>query len=518
MLGAIFFALYGLGVFLQADTLKESSTSACFPIDKIELVFVNAPAKSQKKFSYAKAIIKDFQAKHSCLGSKDIFDLLQKLQSTTIAKGYLSTRIALGSQSLSSGTLQITLSVGTISKILYNDEAHMWSFKKDFSIKEGDILDIRKVELGLRNLKNIESIESKIYFAPDEKFPNQSVVSIDTHKLSLPLFLGGGVDNGGSIGQNLQAFLYGSYENPLHLADKLSVYALASLPLSEKNHSYYFSMSYLVPIRRVHLSIDASYSHSAQEIPFVSITPVYQSRNINIDFKAKTLIYANSNSQLSVNVDGGVRLASSYLDTIALDVQSRNLADIALSVAYQRKIATFVFDISVGLLQGLPIFENQGKRLQAEYLYSVPNVNMYLNAPFRLWGTTLAYMSSIQTQISRDRLYASQKLSIGSRYTTRGFNHFSISGQMGVLYKNDLMVYLPDFWGIVIVPSVGMDWGFVRDLGSGGDKNGGILGGGGIGLSVLHRYFNTQIALNTPLYNPYKAPAQNLFFSIGGRW
>lgn len=286
--------------------------------------------------------------------------------------------------------------------------------------------------------------------------------------------------------------------------------------MNKKNHSYYASVSYSIPIRRFSFSFDGSYSDSAQEILFADIFPVYQGKNINLDLGIKVFAYADDKNQVSINLDGGVRLMESYLDDIKLDVQSYNLTDISLALGYQRKINNLVFNISIGILQGLPMLKKHNEKIHTDYVYTIPNVNMYLYAPFKIWVLTFGYTSNIRTQISQDRLYASKKMSIGSRYTVRGFNHFSISGQMGVIYKNDLMVYLPSFWGITIAPNIGVDWGMVRDLI--GDKQGGSLSGGGIGLNVLHKNFSAQISLNAPLCNPYKAPVQNLFFSIGMNW
>ncbi|PAF50489.1 ShlB/FhaC/HecB family hemolysin secretion/activation protein [Helicobacter sp. 13S00477-4] len=499
---------------------KQQSVPApkCFIINQIELDFINLPPKSQKKFSYARHIIDRFKSHHlnDCLTPIDITNLLSKLQMHTQSKGYTTTRFGLSVQSLSSHTLHILAEVGTIGKINSIDQAHMLSFKKDFPIKEGEIFDLRKVEIGMNNLRSLKYINPQIYLTPNDDDPNKSNLTIYTHKISLPVFLGANIDNGGNIGQNYQTSVYGSWENPLHLSDKLSFYALSSLPIDKKNHSYYVSGSYSMPIRRVSISIDGSYSDSAQEIPFANITPIYKGKNINIDVKAKILIYANDKNQVSLNFDGGARLMESYLDNIRLDVQSRNLSDISLSLGYQRKILDSIFNISLGVLQGLPIFKKHDEKIHTNYLYTIPSINMYLYTPFKLFTLGLAYRSSFQTQISQDRLYASQKMSIGSRYTVRGFNHFSISGQMGMLYKNDLMLYLPSFWNIIIAPNIGLDWGMVRDLVS--DDEGGSLLGGGIGLDVMYKYFNTQISLNMPFYNPYKAPAQNLFFSIGLNW
>ena len=51
----------------------------------------------------------------------------------------------------------------------------------------------------------------------------------------------------------------------------------------------------------------------------------------------------------------------------------------------------------------------------------------------------------LKTQVSQSDLYASEKMSIGGRASVRGFDGLSLSGQIGVIFRNDLVYYLPSF-------------------------------------------------------------------------
>ena len=115
---------------------------------------------------------------------------------------------------------------------------------------------------------------------------------------------------------------------------------------------------------------------------------------------------------------------------------------------------------------------------------------------------------------------------IGGRYTVRGFDRLSFGGQFGVLFRNDVALYLPAFgkdrWRITFAPSLGFDMGYVRDLFalniSTLPPQGIFLMGGGLGLQAIATHFNIQAWWYFPLYSPYALDTQNFFFSLAANW
>lgn len=512
----IFIAMSFSSFAMASDSLESGSDKKqdkCFMIHEFKLVLLNKEIKEGlKKVSFANSLLKHYQ--NTCISIAQIESLIQKLDDKASKKGFITTYFGLLPQDIKTGILKIGVEVGVIANITYNNDAHMLSFSKDFSIKQGEVLDMREIESGLSNLKRLNYLSPDVLLLPTGK-NNESQVVINTHRKSLPLFIQASFDNGGNIGDNYETSLSINWENPLHLSDSLQFYILASMPLSKKNHSYYGSFSYSIPVRKFLFQLDTSYSHSTQEIPFAFITPVYSGENINTNIKGSYFVYTDDKNQVLLGLGGAIRFMDSYLDDIKLDIQTRKLSEISGFISYKRKISQFDFNITLSLLQGLPLFKNNS-RFQTTYAYTIPSINMYLYAPFSLFNQLFIYNSSISTQISQDQLYASEKMTIGSRYTVRGFNHFNLSGQMGILYKNDLMMYLPSFWGIRLAPNIGVDFGYVRNLGS--ESFEGEISGGGIGISMFSKYLIAQISANMPLYNPYKASVENLFFSVGLNW
>lgn len=496
-----------------------SKKPICFVVKNIEFIPLNTDQKNAKtllkKFSFSYKIAKPYL--NTCIGVKEINTLLSQLSAMATKKGYITTKFGLVPQDLNSNTLKIGIDIGFVGEIEYINGGKMLSFSKDFGVKTGDILNLNAIELGITNLKRLRYLSSTSQIVPMDQNSTSKIIITSVRK-SLPLFVQASFDNGGSIKEGYEATFLLGIENPLRLADSLQIYLLGSLPFSKTDHSYYASVSYSVPIRRLLLQIDTSYAHNANQLVFYGISPIYSGQSVNADIKATYLLYADAKNQLSFGLGASGRFSDNYLENIKLDVQTKRLTEASLFMSYKRYVSNSTFDIVLSLIQGVPVFgSNKSFDKKITYTYTIPSLNLYLYHPFSVWKNLFVYSSTIKTQISRDRLYASEKMTIGGRYSVRGFNHFSLSGQMGVLYRNDLTMYLPSFWGITLAPSLGVDMGYVRDI-TETREPAGFLSGGGIGIQLLSKYFNAQVWGYSPFYNPYNAPTQNLYFSVGVTW
>lgn len=516
------FSLYGFSQSHYFDIVfaeKSSKKPLCFPIENIEFVPLQVEEKDiqkiSKKFLFATKISQSYL--HTCIGSRQINELLTQLNLKAIQKGYVTTRFGLLPQELNTKNLKLGIEVGFVGEVEYSNEEFIFSFAKDFGVKKGDVLNLETLELGITNLKRLKHLSPTAKIIPIQE-NSKSKISIAMNAKSLPIFIQTSFDNGGNVKDGYQATFLLGIENPLRLVDSLQIYLLGSLPFSKTDHSYYASLSYSLPIKRFLIQIDSSYAHNANQLSFYGISPVYSGNSINVDTKLSYLFYANMRNEVSFGLGVSRRSSQSYLEDIKLDVQTKILSEISSFVSYKRYFDNSQFSVILSVLQGVPLFgSNKSFDKKMTYLYTIPSVNLYSYNPFSLWEKFFVHSSAIKTQISRDKLYASEKMAIGGRYSVRGFNHFSLSAQMGVLYRNDLMAYLPSFWGITLAPSLGIDMGYVRNL-AGSNENAGFLSGGGLGVQLFSKYFNAQLWGYTPFYNPYNAPTQNLFFSTGLSW
>ncbi|RDU65380.1 hypothetical protein CQA53_06295 [Helicobacter didelphidarum] len=503
----------------------------CFPIDTISFSSLNSYLYHTdderdiiaKTFPFTQRLATNYL--DQCLSVKDIASLLQSLNETALRNGYITTRFGIGEQDLNSGELQIRTQIGRIGEIDYQSNGHAFFFKKDFALKSGDILNLKKLEQGVSNLTRIKSLDTTMQILPAYS-EDLSNIRIAIKRKSLPISGQFIFDNGGTLFDKYQSTLLLSYENPLRLADIITLYFLGSIPFNgqaiTRNYNFYSSLSYSVPIRRFLIETNFAYALNAMEIPLENFSVLYEGRSFNFDSKLSYALLANPKHNISVGVGFGARTSDSFIGEAELIVQRQRILQYSLFAQYTFTLNQYKFSTNLSMLQG---FSLSNPAMQG-FNYIVPVVNLYAYVPFNVWKFIGVYTTSIKTQVAQNRLYANDQMLIGGRYAVRGFQGLNLSGQFGVLWRNDVSLYFPAFgkdpWRLTFAPSIGFDMGYIRDLYKTANsflpENGVFLMGGGVGLQAFVRYCNVQTWYYFPLYSPYPMNTQSFFFSVAANW
>lgn len=547
------------------DTLQYSQKSnpTCFWVDYIALASPFPKQKVQKEFGFLQPIF-DFYS-HKCLEPSDIATLLNALKHKAIKKGYITTSFGLKPQNLSTKRLLITLQTSTISDILIDNPKYARLLRKDYGIKIGDFLNITAIERGLYSYKRLRSVSSRIHLeshlqsnqqpnsqsslepntksnpqtpqstqaAQSSKDTTQALqipqIKIHLHhqaktlgKIYAPFYGAISIDNAGSRATNIyQTSLQFGLENLAGLAEKLSAYFVSTPLWDKQKSSIYTSLDFSMPIRRVLLSASGSYAWYAQSIDIAKNTLSYNGYLANMDIKAQVLVFMNANHRLSLSLGVGKRWAKNYLEKIELITQRRNLSNIYAGVHYLRSFRQASFDISIGIKQGIKAlgamdnFPTTSNDSKPNFFYTIPTIDTSAYIPFGSENHRFVYTGFVKTQVSRTQLYASEKLSLGGIYSVRGFDSLVLSGEVGVLYRNDFSYYAKSVYGVRFVPSIGLDMGYSLNLYEKPtlDK---LLAGGGVGLKLyVSKYFNAEVWGYVPLYNPSKLDKRHFYFSVG---
>ena len=532
----------------------QKSNPTCFWVDYIALTSVFPKQKVQKEFGFLQSILDSYSRR--CLESSDIATLLNALKHKAIKKGYITTSFGLKPQNLSTKRLLITLQTSTISDIVIDNPKYARLLRKDYGLKIGDFLNITAIERGLYNYKRLRSISPTIYLESHLKSNLQSSLESNTKsnlqipqstqatqalsipqtkihlhhrtktlgKIHAPFYGAISIDNAGSRATNIyQTSLQLGLENLAGLAEKIGAYFVSTPLWDKQRHSIYTSLDFSVPIRRVLFSASGSYAWYAQSLDIAKNTFSYNGYSANMDIKAQVLVLMNANNRLSISLGLGKRWAKNYLEKIELITQRRNLSNIYAGVNYLRSFRQASFDISVGIKQGikalgamdnLPTTANISAS-KPNFFYTIPTIDASVYIPFGSENHRFVYTGLVKTQVSRTQLYASEKLSLGGIYSVRGFDSLVLSGEVGVLYRNDFSYYAKSVYGMRFVPSIGLDMGYSLNLYEKPtlDK---LLAGGGVGLKLyVSKYFNAEVWGYVPLYNPSKLDKRHFYFSVG---
>ncbi|RDU70084.1 ShlB/FhaC/HecB family hemolysin secretion/activation protein [Helicobacter cholecystus] len=507
--------------------------ASCFPISTIEFVPSETSLKVIEKekifdeLTFLNSYLSSFA--HSCLSVSEISLLLEELNKSAIKEGYITTKFGLIPQDLKSGVLKIGIEVGIIDELEFRDNSTLMFFSKDFAIKKGDILNNKEIEFGLSNIRRNKYLDPKVIITP---LGEGSRVEIVVNKKALPLFFSATLDNGGSTGvrdygsssldkfksfltSNIQSsFLFG-IENPTYLGDTLSFFINNSIPFTQGAHCLYASASYALPIRRALLELSGSYSQSASTLELDFSSPINSSKSWSFSSKLSYLLLSNVFHSLSLGIGWNIKDTKNFLDKVELEVQRKFLSDVSLFLNYKHYFGISEFMMTLSLLQGISAFgSNKILGDHNPYLYTIPTLDFYLNIPFTLANQSFNFSSMLKTQISQSDLYASEKMNIGGRASVRGFDGLSLSEQIGVIYRNDLVIYLPSVAGVIFAPSLGLDAGYVQDFKESVDQYN-FLSGGGVGIKMFASYFNMEFWWYYPIYNPYKVQTQSFYLSFG---
>jgi len=110
-------------------------------------------------------------------------------------------------------------------------------------------------------------------------------------------------------------------------------------------------------------------------------------------------------------------------------------------------------------------------------LAKIIQLSVQLNTPFQLWGQSFRYNGQFQRQMTHSSLTPQDQMSIGNRWTVRGFDgEYTLNGDEGWFVRNDIAWQTP-------LPNqelyLGADYGEVKggiDYQVGHHLAGGVIG------------------------------------------
>ncbi|PAF54173.1 hypothetical protein BKH42_01300 [Helicobacter sp. 13S00482-2] len=508
--------------------LPKNTSLVCFDIHKIylESSIPSLQAQIEKEFKFLTPILKSYT--HQCLNTDKITELLNKLKLKSLKKGYITTDFGVKTQDLNNKKLIITLKTTILKEIQYKDKktiARFW--RKDYSIKPGDIFTIRPIDRGLYNFKRLKTLNPIIEISSTEKsnaIP-ESKITLNHQSKTLPIYASLSANNAGSISTGIyQTSLQFGLENILSLAEIFRIYGLIT-PAWKNSHNLYFSSDFSIPFRRFLFSFSGSYSQYAQSLLISKNTFSYNGYSANMDINGNFLIYLDNLNQVSFNFGLGKRWAKNYIENIELLPQRRNLTNIYANINYIRSIYRASINLSLGIKQGIKFLGSMDNFTDSEqepdFFYTIPTIDAYIYTPFKILNQSFTYTSLIKTQVSRKRLYASEKFGLGGIYSVRGFDSLVLNGEMGILNRNDFTYYLPAFFKITLAPTIGLDMGYTTDIykSINHESDNGFLIGGGVGLKLYWgKYFNAEIWGYHPIYNPQALKGRYFYANLGFNW
>lgn len=421
------------------------------------------------------------QAQGQCLGGKGINLLMSALQNRLVDHGYVTARVLAPPQDINSGTLKLLLVPGKVNNVRLTPDSdryvQLWSA---MPARAGNLLDLRDIEQGLENLQRLPTVQADMQIVPGEQ-PGESDINV-SWKQSRHWRLGATLDDSGSKSTGrYQGGLTLYLDNPLSLSDLFYVSAGHDLQQGgdkgSKNTLIHYSVPFGYWMTGVTLS-DYDYHQSGLGSGF---DYQYKGKSKSMNLQLGRVLHRSGSQKTSFTYEVMTRESRNYLEDTEIDQQRRKTAAWRLGLQHRHYIGEATLDAGVSYQRGTRWFgaqpapeENYG---EGTGLAKIIQLSLQLNAPFQLWGQSFRYNGQFQRQMTHSPLTPQDQMSIGNRWTVRGFDgEYTLNGNEGWFVRNDIAWQTP-------VPNqelyLGADYGEVKggiDYQVGHHLAGGVIG------------------------------------------
>ncbi|KVE98701.1 ShlB/FhaC/HecB family hemolysin secretion/activation protein [Burkholderia vietnamiensis] len=491
----------------------------CFRIDRFTLdVPDSLPAvvKSQgasalpmDRFAFSREWLEHYAGQ--CVGKQGLDVLIKALSQDILSRGYITTRVLLPEQDLSSGTLKVSLIPGMIRHVRFADEKLRGTWKTAFPTRDGELLNLRDLEQGLEQMKHVQSQDVSMQIVPAD-VPGESDVVLDV-KRGKPWTVVASIDNSGTRATGkLQGNLSIGIDNPLGLNDIFNVGVSQDLELGDKRlGSHGWNGFYSIPWGYWTATLSAYANTYYQQIAGVNQTFVASGNSKTIDFKLARVLARSQNDVFGGYVRLSRRFGQSFIEDTEISQQRRNNTFIEFGLTDRHYFDGAQFDGTLAYRQGVGGLGAQDDILAAgggpTYRFKMAVLDANLSVPFAIAKQPFRYVTSIHGQYTGNSLYYIDDLTIGSRYTVRGFDgETMLAAARGFYWRNELQVPIGQTGQAIYAGlDYGRVWGPQPVALVGTQLAGAVIGVKG---SVATRFggYGYDLFAGTPAYKPSGFP------------
>ena len=470
-----------------------------------------------ERFRFLERIARPY--KDNELSISDINKLIHAMNQSLMARGFSTSRIAIPEQNLSSGELRLVLQIGYIGTVRFAEGSDTLYWKNLFPFHEGDILNVRDIEQGIEQAKRLPSQDISVQLLPSDQPQRTDVVL--TVKRGKNFYGTISVDDSGleDTGK-LQWYTSIGIDQPFHKNDMLRI----GLNLDGARDGYEkgtrgHNISYTYPYGRHTFSFSyqrSKYHQTVESIPYNFIS----AGDSNISMLSwDYVLHRSAAMKTSMDIRLRKRNSHSFLNDVELPIQAMHQTSMEVGFAerlyLQRDTLYFRLAHRFGLgwlgAQKEKPYDDAPKTLYRMWLLDVDFVH-----PFEFSHRPAAFTTSFHGQYTMDdmRLYGVDMISMGNRYTVRGFDgEFTLMGTNGWYLRNELSTRFPKQKAELYL---GLDVGAVYGYGT-EVYNGHVIAGTVLGLRGAMDMLSYDVFAAKPIQKPegFRTPDVTYGFSLG---
>lgn len=477
---------------VQSDTTQMGGP--CFPISSIELLGAeHLPVRAKH------ALTEPYLQR--CLSLSQIKTLVKQVSDWYINRGYITSRAFLTEQDLSLGRLQLQVLEGKLEDIEL-DKHNARILLTTFPNLKGKILNLRDIEQGMENINRLRKVPVQIEILPGTQ-PGYSVVNL-TATPEFPLTTSLGFDNSGqkSTGTGQVSGTL-TANNVLGLADQWFISGARSSDFARGHNAHSVQAGFSMPYG--YWLLDYNYSYSD-----------YLSTIVNRGFDWRSdgdsqihrltlsrVLFRNGDMKTGAFFGMSHRIGRNYLNDTRLESSSRKLTSVMAGVNHSQKIGGGYATLNPSFSRGVPWLGAEDDANKSSDMARAEFSKWSLSGSYYLplaqdWN----YLTSFYGQWTRDRLYGSERMTLGGESSVRGFKEQYLSGDKGGYWRNEVnhdLITLPYVGTLNAVAAI--DGGYLRHDNQDSFASGNLWGGA-VGVGSRNRYFSSQFTVGWPLSYP----------------
>lgn len=491
-------------------TLLIPYESRCFDVNRVRLIGDDVALFSGM---LKKIVNNPDKIEGRCLGVNGINLVVSRMQNELIARGYITSRVYVGAQDLSSGELVLTVITGKINEIYLESNSSFVSRWNSIPKFNQQVLNLRHIEQALENLKRVPTADADIKIQPASNGQQGQSDLLISYQQNFPLRASLSIDDSGSKATGIyQGNLTVSIDNPLRLSDLF--YASFSHDLGggeagrrgNKSNIIHYSL----PYQFWQLSLTASESDYYQSVFGLTETYIYSGQSKLMEVNLSRLVWRNARSKVTLLSQLHHKKSWSYIDDTEVEVQRRISTGWLAGVNYRSQIGAAVWDAKMQFKRGTGAF-GAIRAPEEEYgegttRYEIVTADSYFSIPLSFFGQNIRYSTIARIQKNLTNLLPQERFSIGGRYTVRGFDgEATLMGDSGFLLRNEIGWVLK---GHYKEPYVGLDTGRVSGH-STQYLRGKTLVGSVVGFKGAWKSLSYDLFYGIALYKPARMTTEN---------
>ena len=420
-----------------------------------------------------------------CLGIQDIQALQATLSNLLIDHGYVTSRVLIPEQDIAGGTLVFLVVVGHVEgleAVGITPRMLLWAMPT----KAGDILNLRDLEQGIENLSRIPRVDAKLDLAAGEQQGGTRVIAQTQWPQPYRATLVLDEEIYGSIAHGTaQASL--DWGSPFGLADRLSLSLNTDLDKEFSDRAWGLGLNY--DVSRGYWSMALNYNRQEYRNTVSGVLQTFSTAGNTDTARAELTrtLYRTSTARVSLSLLNAYSNTENRLEDAVIQVSSYNVnaQGVRASIKQLWGKTQFAGTLTAEYAQGAgPATRLPGGNSIADISHT--RHQAYLTANRFISPLNGALSVRVNAQHSDDVLFPSERFSITSSASVRGYNDISLSGNSAVAgsvqfdsYKNlagiaSLRPYLAydsgallahsDHQGFVRIDSAtaGLKWGYQR--------------------------------------------------------